>query len=311
VSALKRALTIAGVVIELAGAAITGWSLFRGGGEEVASPISFAYQERAGCPGCPVEVRSAEVQDREGSTLFIFRGIWPSTVPQLPGDVAFRANDLQVTLHPAGEGFEIVEGSLAPDEIAADVQQEALLIDLADPVLSPPVRFVLDVDAGGGQAAQMPAQGLLVWSGTGAPKPAGGAKEEPSPQPTETETAEPAPEPETPEEFAVALAAAHREGDAAFLLQRLHPEVIDLYGRKQCASFLKTIRDETRDYQVTGSSQLEPWPYEPDGRSIVVEDVYSVDVEATVAGETSSEELHFGLVGEELTWFTDCGEPTA
>jgi hypothetical protein len=311
VSALKRALTIAGVVIELAGAAIAGWSLFRGGGEEAASPISFAYQQRAVCPGCPVEILSAEVQDREGSTLCIFRGTWPSTVPQVPGDVGFRANDIRVTLHPAGEGFEIVAGSVAPDQIAADVQQEALLIDLGDPLVSAPVRFSLDVVTEEGPPAQIPANGMLLWNGTGAPRPAGGAKEEPSPVPAETETATPSPDLETPEEFAGALAAAHREGDAAFLLDRLHPEVIALYGRQQCSAFVKTIRDQTRDYQVTGSSDLEPWPYEPDGRSIIVDDVYSVDVEATVAGETSSEELHFGLVGEELTWFTDCGEPTA
>jgi hypothetical protein len=311
VSALKRGLTIAGMVIELAGAALTGWSLFRGGGGEAVSPIAFAYQEEADCPGCPVEVRSAEVQDREGSTLFIFRGTWPSTVAQVPGDVRFRANDLQVTLRPAAEGFQIVEGNLAPGDLAADVQQAALLIDLADPSISPPVRFALEVVPESGPAAGTPAAGLLIWSGTGAPRQAGGPKEQPSPQPTETETVEPAPELETPEEFAAALAEAHRDGDDAFLLDRLHPEVIDLYGRQQCAAFVKTIQDETRAYQVAGSSDLEPWPYEPDGRSITVDQVYTVDVEATVAGETSTAELHFGQVGDQLTWFTDCGDPLA
>lgn len=311
VSALKRGLTIAGVVVELAGAALTGWSLFQGGGEEAPAPISFAYQEDAACAGCPVEVRSAEVQNREGSTLFIFRGTWPSSVAQVPGDVRFRANDLQVTLRPGAEGFQILKGSIAPDELAADVQQEALLIDLVDQAVSPPVRFALEVVSEEGPAAAIPAAGLLIWRGTGAPQPAGGAAEQPSPEPTGTQTAEPAPEPESPQEFAEALAAAHRDADSRFLLDRLHPEVIDLYGRPQCAAFVKTIQDETRTYQVTGSSDLEPWPYEPDGRSITVETVYTVEVEATVEGETSTAELHFGLVGEELAWFTDCGDPLA
>jgi hypothetical protein len=312
VSVLKRALTVVGLAAELVGAVLTGWSVFQGGGENGATRASFAYVEQAACTGCPVELRSAEVQARQGSSLFIFGGSWPSAIGDIPGEVRLTANDLDLRFHPSADGFEIVDGAgpgslVAAEDVAADIHQGALLINLPASAVAAPVRFALELIPGDGSPALIPASGRLLWNGTGAPERLA-PEPQAAPTQTPTETSEPTVEPETPEEFASALAEAHRDGDSTFLLDRLHPAVIDRYGRNECADFVESIRDTTRAYEVTGSSDLEPWPYESDGQTSTVEDVYTVSVDATIEGESSSADLHFGLVDDLLHWFTDCGE---
>jgi hypothetical protein len=114
---------------------------------------------------------------------------------------------------------------------------------------------------------------------------------------------------ETVEEFLAAFATAFRDGDEAFLLERLNPATIELYGEKQCAALIATLHDPTRAYALRKTSEPKPYDYNPDGRSITVPDVYTVTVQATVNGETSKQEIHLAPVTDTLTWFADCGKP--
>lgn len=102
--------------------------------------------------------------------------------------------------------------------------------------------------------------------------------------------------------FAADLATALREGDAEFLEGRLHPAVAVLYGAESCRSALAGAVDPGRDLTVVSVGDPGRWEWVIDGRSTPLGDVVTV-----VFADGS--EAHFGYVGAELRWFTDCGDP--
>jgi hypothetical protein len=297
----------AGLVLLGAGGFLAAYGLFLGGGNDTAPATSNRYLERAPCENCPVAIDSAEVQSREGSTLFVFGGGWPGAIGDIPGDLRLSADDLDVTLRPNADAgaFEILGRGIQPESIAVGLQDGALLIDLADGVVSAPIRFAVGLVDDDGYTARLPREGLLEWTGSGAPHRVSEEPSEPEAPPEEE------PDGETPEAFADALGAAFREGDTPFLLDRLNPAVTDLYGSGQCRRYLSDQQDPTREFDVRRVSELEPYDYDPDGRSIAIEEAYSLVVNITIDGETSRSEVHFAPVGDVLTWFTDCGRPSA
>jgi hypothetical protein len=109
--------------------------------------------------------------------------------------------------------------------------------------------------------------------------------------------------------FLSPFARAVRSGDAAYLLAKLHPVVITVYGEQQCRTYLASFRDRTRAYRVMSVSDLQMYDYNPDRLSIPVMNVLTVLVRQTAAGETAPAQIHLGLVEGELRWFTDCGTP--
>jgi hypothetical protein len=127
--------------------------------------------------------------------------------------------------------------------------------------------------------------------------------------PTAVETGPTAPEVETPEEFLPLFAQAIREGDARFLFSRLHPSVVDLYGARQCRASAGAFVDPEADFVFVSTSEPGEYPWEVDGVTTPVEDVLTVQVTAVAAGEEIDREIHLGIIGTELRWFTDCGEP--
>ena len=114
---------------------------------------------------------------------------------------------------------------------------------------------------------------------------------------------------ETVEEFLAAFATAFREGDEAFLLERLNPATIELYGEPQCKALIATLKDPTRAYELSKTSEPRPYGYNPDGRSITIPNTYTVTVQVTANGELSEQEIHLAPVTDTLTWFADCGDP--
>jgi hypothetical protein len=144
---VKRALFPIGVALLAVGGALLGYGLFSGkDAAEPAEPV--AYVQQAACEACPVNVTSVEVQDRDGSTLFIFEGDWPDTVADIPADIRLTANDVVLVLHPTEDGFEIVTGTaggqpLPENTVAASIEDGALLLNLKDAILEAPVRFAL------------------------------------------------------------------------------------------------------------------------------------------------------------------------
>lgn len=141
--------------------------------------------------------------------------------------------------------------------------------------------------------------------------PTGSVPVSPAPVPSASLSSSPSPSPatETVQEFLPLFGAAFRSGDAAFLLSRLHPAVITLYGQQQCETYTATLTDPSRAYRFTSVSAPGPYAYSPDGRSIQIPDVLTVRVRQTAYGQRTTGPIHLAVVDGTVRWFTDCGTP--
>jgi hypothetical protein len=145
------------------------------------------------------------------------------------------------------------------------------------------------------------------------PEPTGPTATSEVPEPSAEPSAEPSEEPaETAEEFFELFAQAIRTGDEAVLLDRLHPVVLDLYGRRQCRAAAASIpQDPSFEARVRDVTGPEPYEYAPDGESITVKDAFTVALTFSTDEGTSRQDGHLALVEGEMRWFTDCGDPLA
>ena len=109
--------------------------------------------------------------------------------------------------------------------------------------------------------------------------------------------------------FVDGLAAAIRNGDQAFLLARLHPEVLRRYGDAACGARMATFRDPTLQFAVHAVGAPGPYEWATDGRTTTVAATVTVAVTRTQRGTPSETEIHLTRVGREWRWFTDCGDP--
>ena len=167
--------------------------------------------------------------------------------------------------------------------------------------------------------------GRFAFDGTeddaGAPIPSAVASAEPSVEPSGQPSADPSAEPsaapsvepaETPEDFFALFAEAIRSGDQAFLLARLHPGVIELYGTRQCRAAVTSLAtDPSFEVRVRSVEGPAPYDYAPDGQSVIVDEVFTIGLTFTSAEGTSRQEAHVAPVDGEMRWFTDCGDPLA
>ena len=115
---------------------------------------------------------------------------------------------------------------------------------------------------------------------------------------------------ETPEEFLALLNAAFADSDPTMLVDRLNQATIDVYGQEACDAYLTAIvaidQSELMMRAVVG---IGPWDYVIDEITTPLVDVTSVEVSRQVEDETVVQELHWKVVGDRYTWFTDCGDP--
>ena len=106
------------------------------------------------------------------------------------------------------------------------------------------------------------------------------------------------------------LNAAFANGDATTLADRLNQATLEIYGREACDAYLVTIvaidQSELTMRTVVG---VGPWDYVIDNLTTAIPDATSVEVSRLVNGETRIQELHWKLVDDRFTWFTDCGDP--
>lgn len=124
---------------------------------------------------------------------------------------------------------------------------------------------------------------------------------------TSTSTTTQAP-PEDPGDYIASHIAAQGTNDVAFLLARLHPDVIARYGGEDaCSAYLSSIPNPPFTLREIGPP--EPWEYATDGQSATYPDAIPVEIERDVGGQTVIQEIHLVYVGNELRWFTDCGDP--
>ncbi len=112
------------------------------------------------------------------------------------------------------------------------------------------------------------------------------------------------------QEFFNTYNARFQATDVDGLLALLHPAVLDLYGQDACQDYLSSVIDNTIQIEVLQLQAFEPWTWEIDGHSTLIEDAYSIQAWVTSGGQTIQQSMHLGLVEDgSITWFTDCGEP--
>jgi hypothetical protein len=114
---------------------------------------------------------------------------------------------------------------------------------------------------------------------------------------------------ETPQAFFDLYSQAMQMGNAGFLLDRLHPVVIDMYGAPVCQTYLEGILEPTLQAQVNSVEGPMPWMFERDGQVHEIRRTYNVDLTITVGGEPSDRQAHLEQIDGLQTWFTDCGDP--
>ncbi len=103
---------------------------------------------------------------------------------------------------------------------------------------------------------------------------------------------------------------AVRSQNVDALLRMLHRAVRELYGTEVCRAYLEATIADSPSVQVRSVLGFGPWTWERDGRSIVIDDAYTVLVDRTVQGEAEQVEAHLALQDDaSLGWFTDCGDP--
>ena len=99
------------------------------------------------------------------------------------------------------------------------------------------------------------------------------------------------------------------EGDVERLVATLHPAVIELYGRDQCAATLTSVAGQPIEVEVRSLT-------EPDSNNLVLDGVTLTVDGLAVATLYRSDidqvtEARVATVNNAVAWFTDCGTPEA
>ena len=111
-------------------------------------------------------------------------------------------------------------------------------------------------------------------------------------------------------QFLAALGTALRAGDTNFLVGRLNPAVVARYGSAQCLGALAGARDPSATFTVKQVSDPADFDWTTDGKTVVIPDTLTVDVDRVVRGVAESATVHIARVNGQLTWLVDCGIPT-
>ncbi len=121
---------------------------------------------------------------------------------------------------------------------------------------------------------------------------------------TTTTTAAPT---ETVQEFVELYAAAIANGDADFVLSRLHPQVVEQLSIDVCQSWVATEIMALSDYEMAGE------PTEPQNRDfsiagspVRIDNVSSVPVSFTFGGQSFDSTADFALLDGVIYWLGTC-----
>lgn len=116
--------------------------------------------------------------------------------------------------------------------------------------------------------------------------------------------------PETAEAF-LALLVEGLRGDTDFLISRLNPATIAIYGEEQCRTALSALLDPEAELEIREVGEAGPWDYVIDNITTPIPDATPIEVQRLAQGQTLIQELHWQLIDSQWTWFTDCGDPLA
>ena len=149
----------------------------------------------------------------------------------------------------------------------------------------------------GGVLASVGVAGMALDGG-------GEARSAATPAPTSTTAEE-----ETVEGFLDRLGEAMGAGDAAFLVEGLHPAVLDLYGRDACLAAMEGLAPVRFRVRSVGEPEIYGWV--SDGVRREIPDALTVRVRARTDVGAVIRDVHLARVDGELRWLTDCGDPIA
>ena len=122
--------------------------------------------------------------------------------------------------------------------------------------------------------------------------------------PAPTTTTQPA---ETVEEFVSAFAAALVNGDAGFVMSRLHPDVVGAYPEGTCRAWVDEQIMALSDYRLTGEvSGPTDKTVAIAGAQVTFEAVYSAPVSFTFGGQDFESSADFILVDGLVYWLGVC-----
>ena len=111
---------------------------------------------------------------------------------------------------------------------------------------------------------------------------------------------------ETVAQFLQLFASALQTGDTSFLIGRLNPHVIAVYGEANCAAVVAAMTDPTASFTIKAISGPAPFSWSESGTPVAVDDVYTVSVTRVAEGQPSVQDVHLALVQGQLTWFRKC-----
>jgi hypothetical protein len=111
---------------------------------------------------------------------------------------------------------------------------------------------------------------------------------------------------ETVAQFLQLFATALQTGDATFLIGRLNPHVIEVYGQANCAAMVAAMTDPTASFTINATSGPAPFVWSESGTPVPVNDVYTVSVTRVAQGQSSVQDIHLALLQGQLTWFRKC-----
>jgi len=117
--------------------------------------------------------------------------------------------------------------------------------------------------------------------------------------------------PETIDEFIDGFVGAYRTGNPVFLVQRIHPDLRDYYGRETCQTAFKDfIPDDTAKASIRSITGPATWDEIFDGTTFDFAGVYTLDIEFIDFGSTRRQDMQLALIDDRYYYFHDCGEAT-
>lgn len=181
-----------------------------------------------------------------------------------------------------GVGFAATSGD--SDEVAAG--ESTTTASSTSTTLAPTTTTVPDTTTSSSSTTSMPAETTTSSSTTSSSLPA---------------------EPETVEEFVEDFAAALEDGDREFVLERLHPVVIDGWGAELCESWVDSEIMMLSNYTLlavdTGPiTQQVDTPAGP----AEVENYFGTTVSYTFQGQDFESGGSFALVDDTMFWLGQC-----
>jgi hypothetical protein len=125
-----------------------------------------------------------------------------------------------------------------------------------------------------------------------------------------TSTADATAAPADIEEFIEELGAAIAGGRGRFMLQNLHPAVIERYGEQACQNYTAVSSIPGLQLDYINSEGPEPWDWVLDDVTTNIPDAWTVTVRWRQPPDTDeARDVHIAPAEAAWRWFTDCGEP--